>query len=130
MATLDGVSRGKQPNKKVERRLAFNEHKSYPTLFRTEEAEGEAATERSPVNAPRQTRARLPSPTLPCVGDEVNAVASAAPNAELSLDPNPTLVAAKAVPQFDANCGTAQLALLVQALAPYFPLYCSAAVCV
>ena len=35
-------------------------------------------------------------PTLPCVEDEVNAVASAAPNAELSLDPNPTLVAAKA----------------------------------
>ena len=60
-------------------------------------------------------------PTLPCVEDEVNAVASAAPNAELSLDPNPTLVAAKAVPQFDANCGTAQLALLVQALAPSSP---------
>ena len=35
-------------------------------------------------------------PTLPCVEDEVNAVASAAPNTELLLDPNPAQAAAKA----------------------------------
>ena len=39
-------------------------------------------------------------PTLANVEDEVTAVASAAPNAELLLDPNPSLVAAKA-PQHD-----------------------------
>ena len=81
--------------------LTFNEHGSYPTLLRTEEAEGEAATERSMSEraAPHPDMATTLvlgcRPTLASVEDEVTAVASAAPNAELLLDPNPTLVASK-----------------------------------